>query len=159
MADRLFSDWESLISACKGVTSSILKKEVAPVAEEILKKHIQSDIYGVYTPKEGRWVNGTTYQRRHVLESGITSIYPNNDTLLVTSVATASPSVVKGYSFKNRQPGAFLKLLETGNMGIWRNGFPRPAVANTEKEFDGSPEINRAILQGIERTIGKSDLI
>lgn len=157
MRDRHFSDWESLIAASNKQIASILKKDVAPIAEEILEKHIQTDIYDAYEPLPGRWINGTTYRRRHVLEDGITSIMLDGNTLLVTSTATASPSVLKGFSFRNRYPGAFLKLLETGDLGFWKKGFPRPAVANTEQEFDGSRKIERAILQGIERTIGKSD--
>lgn len=159
MRDRMFTDWESLVSASDKQLASILKKDVAPVAEEILLEHIKTDIYGAYTPKPGAWVHGTTYTRRHVLEDAITSYMLDSHTLLTTSTATASPSVVKGYSFSNRYDGAFLKLIEVGNTGIWRGGFPRPAVANTEREFDGSQKLNKAILRGIERVIGKGEII
>lgn len=157
MADKYFSDWETLISAIDAKTENILKQDVAPVAETILKKHIESDIYDVYTPKENGWVtqNGqpTTYQRRHVLEDEVVSLM-SNKTLTVTSTASASPSVVKGYSFRNRYPGIFLKLLESGNMGIWRGGFPRPAVKNTQLEFNTGTAVKSAIKRGIKREIG-----
>lgn len=154
MADRFFSDWESLVSAVDAKATQILQRDVAPVAEDILKKHIKSDIYDVYTPKQNGWVNGTTYQRRHTLEQSVTTIVQDKNTILVTSTATASPAVLSGWSFHNRYPGAFLKLLEVGNMGIWRGGFPRPAVTNTQNEIDTSQEIKSAIQNGIQREIG-----
>lgn len=154
MADHFFSDWESLVSAADAKATQILQRDVAPVAEDILKKHIKSDIYDVYTPKPNGWVNGTTYQRRHTLEQAVTTIAQDTHTILVTSTATASPAVLSGWSFHNRYPGAFLKLLEVGNMGIWRGGFPRPAVTNTQNEIDTSQEIKSAIKNGIQREIG-----
>lgn len=56
MADHFFSDWESLVSAVDAKATKILQKDVAPVAEDILKKHIKSDIYDAYTPKTNGWV-------------------------------------------------------------------------------------------------------
>ena len=154
MPDKYFSDWASLVSAVDQKATAILKQDVAPVAEDILKKHIKSDIYNAYTPKPNGWVNGTTYQRRHVLEGAVTSLMPDPHTLIVTSTATASPAVVPGWSFHNRYPGAFLKLLESGNMGIWRGGFPRPAVSNTEADFETNKKLHSAIKNGIKREIG-----
>ncbi len=154
MADRFFSDWESLVSAVDAKATQILQRDVAPVAEDILKKHIKSDIYDVYTPKQNGWVNGTTYQRRHALEQAVTTIMQDRHTILITSTATASPAVLSGWSFHNRYPGSFLKLLEVGNMGIWRGGFPRPAVTNTQNEIDTSQKIKSAIQNGIQREIG-----
>lgn len=152
MADHWFSDWETLTAAVEKRVPAILTKDVAPVAEEILRKHIKSDIYDVYTPKENGWVHGSTYQRRHILEDSIVA-YVNGDTLVVTSTATASPSVIYGWSFENRYAGAFLEMLETGNMGFWRKDFPRPAVSNAQKEIDKSDEITAAIQKGIIREI------
>lgn len=154
MADQFFSDWEELVSAVDAKASKILKQDIAPIAEDILKRHIKSDIYDAYTPKENGWVNSTTYQRRHVLEDGITTIVQDRHTILVTSIATASPAVLSGWSFHNRYPGSFLKLLEVGNMGIWNGGFPRPAVANTQNEIDSSNAIRNAIKSGIKREVG-----
>lgn len=158
MAERYFSDWESLIAAVNAQATKILEKDVAPVAEDILAKHIKSDIYDAYTPKTNGWVasdgSRTTYQRRHVLEEQITTIVQDKHTILVTSTATASPAIIKGWSFHNRYPGAFLKLLESGNMGIWSGGFPRPVVKNTQDEIDNSSAIKSAIKNGIQREIG-----
>ena len=152
--DQFYSDWESLVNAVDQKAFKILQTDVAPVAEGILKKHIKSDIYDVYTPKENGWVNGETYRRRYALEQAITTIVQDKNTILVTSTATASPAVLSGWSFHNRYPGAFLKLLEVGNMGIWNGGFPRPAVASTQNEIDSSSAIKNAIKSGIQREIG-----
>lgn len=154
MVDRYFSNWDALISAVDKKTALILKENVAPIAEEILQKHITSDIYDACKPKENGWVNGRTYERRYVLYDDITSILQDKRTLLITSLANASPAVLHGWSFRNRYPGSFLKLLESGNMGIWKSGFPRPAVSNTQNEIDSSVDIRRAVQNGIQREIG-----
>lgn len=152
MAD--YSNWDSLVEAARSKCATILKNDVAPVAKEILKKHIQSDIYGVYTPKPNGWVNGQTYQRRHILESNIverTSKTGRGATLLVSSYAPPSPPIINGYAFTNKGGGSFLKMLEVGNMGFWRKNFPRPAVKNAQEEINNSNEIKAAIQSGINR--------
>lgn len=146
-----YDTWESLVEAAQQRCANVLTKDVAPIATAILKRHIISDIYGAYTPIENGWVNGTTYQRRHVLENSLYHTLIATDEILITSNATTSKSVVKGYSFHNRRLGSFLKLLESGNMGIWRNGFPRPAVSNAQAEIDRSTEIRNSIQRGLNR--------
>lgn len=165
MAIKYYSTWNGIISATEKEIKNILTKDIKPVGEKILKEHIKTDIYVASTnkgfPRYGKWVNGTTYQRRHVLENSIwTDISPTKAeggfVLTVTSNATASPSVVKGYSFHNRYPGSFLKLLESGNLGIWRSGFPRPVISNTQDDFNSGTEISKAITEAITRRIGKA---
>lgn len=146
-----YSSWEELCDAAQKRCNDILKRDVAPVAKEIVKRHIKHDIYDVYTPKTNGWVDGTTYQRRHVLDGSVYSTFVDDDEIMVTSNATASKAVVPGYSFHNRRPGSFLKLLETGRMGIWRGGFPRPAIGNAQKEIDRSSAIRNAIQSGLDR--------
>jgi len=124
----------------------ILLCDVNPVAEKILREHIAEDIYAAYTP--------AYYQRRHVLEQSVEGDLTGPGTLFVTSTASASPSLVPGYSFENRYPGAFLEMLEVGNMGFWRRHFPRPAVAMAQVAIDKSPEIRRAIEGGLRREFG-----
>lgn len=148
-----YGDWETLVAAAEKKVQRILKQDVSPVVEDIVKQHIQTDIYDVYTPKAGAWLGGT-YKRRHALEENIITLFPTPSISITTSTATASPSVVKGYSFRNRYPGAFLKLLESGNMGIWKNGFPRPVISNAQKNVDKSLKsgaIASAIKNGIKR--------
>lgn len=158
MPDRDFSSWEELVGAVDKEIKDILIEDVAPVAKEIMRKHIESDIYGAYTPKLGAWVNGFTYQRRNDLEDGVVAVLNDPYTLFITNVTHASPSVVKGSSFRNRDLGAFLQLLESGNMGIWANGFPRPAVSNTQNEFDTGDRIPAAISYAISAKIGPCEI-
>lgn len=134
----------------------ILERDVAPIMEEILREHIESDIYGVYTPEEGAWVNGTTYQRRHTLSAGVMHFFNKRENQInVTSNVTASPAVVTGYSFHNRRPGVFLQMLENGDMGfLWRSPrvmstFPRPALSNAQEEINNNPRILDAIRRGL----------
>lgn len=153
---NVFDDWDGLTSAAQNACTEILRKNVAPVMKAIIKRHIQSDIYDAYTPVPNGWVGGETYQRRHVLEGAMYQEIQGRgkDTVMVTSTAPASKSVVPGYSFHNRRPGAFLSMLESGNTGIWRNGFPRPVISNAQREIDKSGEIESAINSGITKYFG-----
>jgi len=157
MPNQHFDSWETLTDAVQQRCHTILDKTVAPIAKEIVRKHIEDDIYGVYTPKENGWVTPkgekTTYERRYLLlqRGAIYHEFSQSDEIMVTSRVTASPAVVKGYSFRNRYPGAFLKLLETGDMGIWRSGFPRPAIRNAQEEIDNSRKISSAIRQALAK--------
>ena len=166
MADRFFSDWESLVSAVDAKATQILQRDVAPVAEDILKKHIKSDIYDAYTPKTNGWVlkvgtteSGkdkyvrTTYQRRNDLIDAVHSRMMGKHTLFITITSSAKVNTPLFGKFQNHE-GAFLELLESGNMGLWRGGFPRPAVMNTQNEIDTSHKIKSAIQNGIQREIG-----
>lgn len=146
-----YGSWEELCEAAQKKCHDILRRDVSPIAKEIVKKHIQHDIYDAYTPIPNGWVGGKTYQRRHILSGSVYSTFIHDDEIMVTSNATASKSVVPGYSFHNRRPGSFLKLLETGRMGIWRGGFPRPAIGEAQKEIDSSSEIRNAIQSGLDR--------
>lgn len=146
-----YDSWEALTSAAQKKCRTILDKDIAPIAEDILKKYIKSDIYDAYTPIPNGWVGGQTYERRHVLDGSVCHSFISDDEILITSNETASKSVVKGYSFHNRRPGSFLKLLETGNMGIWAHGFPRPAVGNAQKEINRSAIVRAAIRSGIAK--------
>jgi len=139
-------DWESLVAQAQETLDCILLCDVSPVTEKILRERIAEDIYAAYTP--------AYYQRRHVLEQSVEGDLTGPGTLLVTSTADASPSVVPEYSFENRYPGAFLEMLEVGNMGFWRRHFPRPAVAMAQVAIDKSPEMRQAIEEGLRREFG-----
>ena len=165
MSDQYFSDWESLIDAANNKAKEILKTDVAPAAEIILKKHIKSDIYDAYTPKKNGWVLKTggktksgkdkyiraTYERRNNLIDMVYSSMIGSNTLLITSSETAN-TPLGGTSMK--YIGAFLELLESEDMGLWKGGFPRPAVSNAQSEIDKSSSIKSAIKKGIQREIG-----
>lgn len=149
-----YATWEELVDAAQKKCRHILEKDVAPVVKEIVKRHIETDIYAAYTPRPGAWVGGATYQRRRELPSSVYALMRSDEELLVTSDAKVSKPVVKGYSFHHRRPGAFLQLLESGNMGLWRNGFSRPAVGNAQMEINSSSKIRNAIKQGLQREFG-----
>lgn len=145
-----YNDWPSLIKGINAVCKLILSEDVAPVATEILKRHIEHDIYGAYTPIENGWVGGQTYNRRgSLLTSPFHKRFVGSNEILITSSARPSPPVVKGSVFEYRQPGAFLEMIERGNMGIWKKGFPRPAVSKAQEEINNSSEILRSIEHGI----------
>lgn len=149
-----YGSWDALVAAAQFQVRDILFDDVGPVAKEIVQKHIRSDIYGAYSPKTGAWVNGTTYPRRNFLENSVYREFIDDETLLITSDASASKSIVKGYSFSKGEKGAFLKLIEQGPWGIWKHGFPRPAIANAQREIDSSAAIRSAIEHGIKSRIG-----
>jgi hypothetical protein len=139
-------NWETLVAQAQAKLDQVLQQDIAPVAEEILRERIAADIYAAYTP--------SYYQRRHALERTVISYIENGDTLLTTGAASASKSLVPGYAFENRYPGAFLEMLEVGNMGFWRRSFPRPAVSMAQGVIDSSAELRRAIEAGIQREFG-----
>ena len=157
MANHTASNWKDLVAAVNGECRAILEDYVAPVGKQILKTRIRRDIYGAYRPVKGGYFAGVrytrAYQRRHVLEENIMHIMDNPNTMTITSRAPANTPLLPGYRFQNRYPGAFLQMLENGNMGLWRKGFPRPAVSNTEAQFATDSKIQNAIKRGIKGRI------
>lgn len=159
-----FETWAALVNGAETAVEFILKQDVAPVAEDILRAHIIHDIYEAYTPKQNGWVNNTTYERRRELPERVVSRLIRDgatqtshlDTLAITSLATPSKPIVKGSTFtedpiEGRYGGSFLALLESGRMGIWRGGFPRPAVTNAERDMKTNKAVRDAIRNGIKR--------
>ena len=154
MNDQAFDSFEELVAQMQRDAAKVMKEDVAPYVESVLKQHIKDDIYGVYQPKNGGWVRGSTYERRGELADKVVSLFPSEDELIVTSAENANDSVVPGYVFSNRYEGSFLELLASGNMGIWRNGFSRPAVEIAQMDIDTSPDLDRIIAKGIKRVMG-----
>lgn len=120
----------------------ILLHDVAPVATEILLKHIEKDIYNAYSP--------SFYTRRYSLVSdgNIYTKMIDDNTLFITSVAQPNKPHT-GWS--SQGPGSFLQMLEEGNMGWWKKGFARPAISNAQHEVDNSQKIIQAINRGKKR--------
>lgn len=118
----------------------VLMEYVAPVVEEILRKHIASDIYGAYSPN--------VYDRRMSLMNSIKSQMISDSELLVTAIAQPNKPA---HGWHSSGDGAFLHMLETGNLGWWRKGFPRPAISNAQREVDSSSAVERAKRTGIKR--------
>lgn len=154
---KAFDSFEEIVSRAKRDSETILTKHVSPIVKSILRRHIQTDIYDVYSPKKNGWVHGTTYKRRKRISKMIDAFmeYDGDDAMLVvTSTEDASESVVPGYSFSNRYAGSFLELLGSGHMGIWRNGFARPAVENAQDDIETDPKVDNAIESGIQKYMG-----
>lgn len=156
--DIYFDNMATLMMATQGAAMQVLTEYVAPVAKDILRKHINTDIYAAGTtagrPREGAWIHGSTYRRRGNIGDAITSRLEDAETLFVTSTAPANTSIIKGSHFSNLSEGSFLQLLETGPWGIYKSGFPRPVIKNTQKEYDSSSEIKNAMKRGINDLIG-----
>lgn len=137
-ADKWFNSIDDLFRAIGGV-EIIDEAQMGAAIEEgknVLYKHIQSDIYGAYTPKPGGWVGGTTYARRNSLSKGsLIAINEPDGTITITS--TAVPGTPVGRGSISSEPGSLLKLIESDKHGLWRGGFPRPAVSNAQSEIDG----------------------
>lgn len=150
-----------MIAAANIKATNILNRDVSKIVKQILIKHINDDIYISGHPLQNAWVNGTTYQRRHVLQGSIISELKDNNTLFVTSTANASPPIVRGSSFSNGEKGAFLHLLESGNLGFLKrstrgaNPGRRPAVSNAQREVESSGDVTAAIQRGINREFGQ----
>lgn len=148
-ADRWFDSIDDLFQAIGGV-EIIDEAQMGAVIEEgknVLYKHIQSDIYGAYTPKPGGWVGGTTYARRNSLSKGsLIAINEPDGTITITSTAVPGDPVGRGSIRK--EPGSLLQLIEGNRHGLWRGGFPRPAVSNAQKEIDSG-----ALMSAIEKAL------
>lgn len=148
-ADKWFNSIDDLFRAIGGV-EIIDEAQMGVVIEEgknVLYKHIQSDIYDPYTPKPGRWVGGSTYVRRNSLSEGsLVAINEPDGTITITS--TAVPGAPVGRGSIRKEPGSLLQLIEGDKHGLWRGGFPRPAVGNAQKEIDSG-----ALMSAIEKAL------
>lgn len=148
-ADKWFNSIDDLFRAIGGV-EIIDEAQMGAVIEEgknVLYKHIQSDIYGAYTPKPGGWVGSSTYVRRNSLSKGsLVAINEPDGTITITS--TAVPGNPVGRGSISSEPGSLLQLIEGDKHGLWRGGFPRPAVGNAQKEIDSG-----ALMSAIEKAL------
>lgn len=162
MAQRCFDNWESLISGVQEVVPEILEIDAAPKAKHILRTHIGKDIYRAYRPKTNGWIgrgeNGkwqkTTYQRRGTLAFDVFAKLEDTKTLVVSSKTAPGEAVVPGHTTYGGETGGLLRLLEGSRHGIWRGGFPRPAVKNTIKDFKTNAGLRAAIRNGVKKRIG-----
>jgi len=159
LANSYYVNWEQLISGANRAIERILKNEVAEEVEKILREHIKKDIYDAHQPIPNGWVNHTTYQRRFSLLDELVCISEQPNEIIITSIETPNTPVVKGYTFVPEEPGSFLKMLGTKRKkarGIWRKGFPRPAVNLAQKEIMTASgrvgsRVSDAINRGIKR--------
>ena len=161
MAQRLFDDWEALVRGAMGIVPEILMNDVAPKAKHIMRAHIGTDIYQAYSPKPLGWVRvgdggkwrRATYQRRGGLASGVFARLEDNSTLVVSSNTPPNESPT-GANVYGGESGGLLRIIEGTNHGLWRGGFPRPAVSRTTADFRSNGSLHHAIRKGIENKIG-----
>lgn len=152
------------IGVTQDVEDDIMMHEVADAVAEILMRHIQSDIYGAYTPKVIQWGKSNVptgwrrlndheiqYARRGSLTYGALGMYREiqNGTLFVTSDAEVNQPVIG--SWNSSDHGAFLGLLEDGPSRVFSGVGPRPVINNAQAEIDNSPEIEEAYERGLKR--------
>jgi hypothetical protein len=137
---RQFNNWNDLSNFISNTIINTVKNELKEETIKTVKKHIQDDVYDVYSPKE--------YERKHYLENSlIGSTQSNNDSILLTiehdenlmpynSVVDGSP--VDGndvaYWIEN---GLIYPLWGTTdeNGNPYEYLKPRPYMKNAEKEI------------------------
>ena len=152
MAGGVYDSVEEFLAAVEAAIPTVAEEYIAPYIEDILSAHIESDIYGVYSPKPNGWVHGT-YHRRHALTGAIQSTF-SGGVLSTTSTAAPSPSITGAGTWGSAQ-GAFFDLLASGNMGLWRGGFARPAIPQAQAEVDASADVlDRLFEKGLDAILG-----
>ena len=148
--------------AIDAVIKATLEKQIGEQVWNVLKDHIDKDVYGEYLPA-GRWVWGTPqdsrdngYQRRKttgLLNKSDKSITVNHslggNTWNLRVTTNAQTSSVLGDKW-DEKPGGLLALLESGNLGFWSrtmeqhgirgvtHRFPRPVITNAQEEAEGN---------------------
>lgn len=149
-------------------TQIILEKYVKPVMQKILLEHIREDIYGsspsssyagrpARTPydKAGLPAPKQYVRSYNLLDAGNIVTELDGNTLYMTS--NAQPPTVWSGSWSATE-GGFLALLEGGDLGVWRKGFPRPALTNAQREVDRSQAIQSAIRKGFEEVFNSKNI-
>lgn len=136
-----FETEEALLAAMADALPDLVEIYVRPKGESLLKGNINKRIYAAYTP--------TRYVRSGELVSAIESETKKNGKYSVdysvTSAADAAPPAI-GWVYRT---GGMLAMLEKGNMGYWRKGFPRPSISPTQRQFNNG-YLDKAIMKGIE---------
>lgn len=152
---------DTLFAELQDICDKVLERWVAPVAKDILRSHIVTDIYNAYTRIPNGWVTRnadgsltrTTYQRRYSLldegENGLFAKLENPGELLITSNAKPMPPIYGSKNYPDRI-GSLLKLLSSKDMGAWAHGFSRPALNNAQLDINQNKRIRDAIQYGLE---------
>ena len=153
------SEFEFIITqAMVDEASRIVLEKYAPRIEDILRKHVEDKIenYTIPTATGGPWYqdgsHNSPYIKRHAISGAITHKI-EGDTLLVSSTASSSPSVIT-HGFISGW-GNYLEFFEVGNRGFKGSGFPRLAVTDAQKEADMLiPQMQEEAIKILESMIG-----
>ena len=150
-------EWGDDLSELAVDISDAAVRKIMDLGEEVLRRHILSDIYGVDRRGEHSWVHRKKYERRNNLPNTVYS-YREGDVVWITASGEPDTPVRKNATFVSAEPGAFLALLESGNLGFLTRRspkymplFPRPAIRNAQAEVD-----SEAFQQRIKQIIEKS---
>lgn len=135
----VYSSVEEYLAAVEAKLPDAITKYLAPEVEEILREFTMSNVYGHYTPKQGAWIDGSTYHATRSLLGGISS-WTEGNTLYATSFAAPNASIAGGTVYGGSD-GGFYTLLESSNMGIWKSGFPRPVIGPAQSYIDSHSNV------------------
>lgn len=134
-------DFKSLSELEKYLNSKIqsaLKNEVAETTIQTMQKHIESDVYAVYEPKQ--------YVRKGY-QGGLSD--PHNIEVEVIDDNTIS---VENIRFDGDREVA--QIVESGKGYQYKfdyYGVPRPFTENTREELKNTDQLKKSMKQGLKR--------
>jgi hypothetical protein len=139
-------------SACDIGKQAVMEQVVVPDIEEVVRKHVNEDIYDVKEPK---------YYHRRKEDGGLIS----HDNIRVTyipdeGITIANITPFAGTGLDNSKPEALTNMLSMGygKQDAWYNK-PRPFLKNAVEEIEKSELIKRDIQHYLppilENIIGK----
>lgn len=107
-----------------------LYNEIGDEIEHSIQRHIESDVYGAYSPK--------VYKRRGLLKSG-RYFYrvPNGLSITVYDQTPGSEPSGNGYTPTGTSLSEIINFgLQGHGGGKWKKAFPRPYIKNAQEEID-----------------------
>ena len=118
-----------------------LYNEIGDEIEHAIQRHIESDVYGAYSPHR--------YERRGLLKSG-RYFYrvPNGLSITVYDQTPGKEPFGDGYTPTGTSLSEIINYglqgEANGRHGRWKKAFPRPYIKNAQEEIDRLvPEIIR----------------
>lgn len=156
MAKAKDIDWAGELKESDLEISKAAIAEIKRLGEDLLKRHIETSIYAIDRRGENSWVHRKKYERRHQLPETVRS-YVEGNYVWITADGEPNTPIGKNSTFVSAEPGAFLGLLESGNLGFltktrrYAPKFPRPVLKNAQKEADSA-----AFRDQVEKILNKS---
>lgn len=135
-----FSNMKDLFKYLDNAKTEVLETDVADMAVEKMKEHVQDDVYDVYTP--------TSYQRTGTLKRNVDSHMLDDDTVEITDIYNDYENGVK----KN-----VTKIVTESRGYTW--GYhrnldeeigPRPFIDKTRKEIEDEHLATEAMKEGLK---------
>lgn len=138
MANKDFTSIEAALKFIEKQSLSVLKQEIAKATVKTMQKHIQTDVYDVYDPKQ--------YERKSY-QGGL--IDQDNIEVAVVDDNTIS---VENIRFDGDREVA--QIVESGEGYIYDfpfNGVPRPFTENTIEELKETGLLEQEMKKGLAR--------